>query len=122
MRVIVLWADPNSPNLGSQMIAEGIKAFLRVNSEASDIEFVSHNQIQQICQGKWYPVLGISRIRKYLKSCDLVIDMGDGDSFTGAYGLNRFVKLCALRVIVSLNSTRIILGPQTIGTFRGVYG
>ena len=120
MRVIVLWADPKSPNLGSQMIAEGISTFLRDHSISSDIQFISHNQLQDICRARWYSIKGISRIRKYLKSCDLVIDMGDGDSFTSQYGMNRFLKLSALRIIVRLNSKKIILGPQSIGVSTGI--
>jgi colanic acid/amylovoran biosynthesis protein len=120
VRVIVLWADPESPNLGSQMLAEGILSFLKGTPGYKEISFISHNQIRQIRQTKWYSIRGILRLKSQLNHCELIIDMGDGDSFATQYGFTRFVKICALRLIARSNSTKVILGPQSIGAFTGI--
>jgi len=120
MNVIVLWADSKSPNLGCQMLAEGIETFLRIHTNVSDIQFISHDELKEFLCMRIFSLRRLHQIRKDLKRFDLVIDMGDGDSFTIDYGKKRFLKLCAIRVFFSLNAKKIILGPQTIGSFSGI--
>ena len=120
MKILVLWADPNSTNLGSQMLAKGIQLLIENMNKNIEIEFFSHNQIQEIYNGKWYTFQGLIRICKLFSGFDLAIDMGDGDSFTLNYGLRRFLKLSILRFIAGLKCQKLILGPQSIGQFNEI--
>lgn len=54
---------------------------------------------------------------RYVKKCDMVIDLTQGDSFTDIYGLDRFETLTNAKRIVQLFHIPLILGPQTYGPF-----
>lgn len=51
-----------------------------------------------------------------IASCDLVIDITGGDSFSDIYGNNRFIRETVGKFIAEAKS-RILLAPQTIGPF-----
>jgi colanic acid/amylovoran biosynthesis protein len=59
------------------------------------------------------------QFRAILKRCDLVIDIGEGDSFADIYGLKRFLFYWLSKNIVCLLGKPLILAPQTIGPFDG---
>lgn len=70
--------------------------------------------------------LEVSRIRVFrrqfrdtLKRCDLVVDIGEGDSFADIYGLKRFLFYWLSKNIVCWLGKPLILAPQTIGPFDG---
>lgn len=56
-------------------------------------------------------------IFRTLQSADLVLDIGEGDSFTDIYGPKRFLNLCTTKLVCFLLRKRQILAPQTIGPF-----
>lgn len=62
-------------------------------------------------------LLGKSQFLKELEACDLVLDIGEGDSFTDIYGLKRYLFLMASKLAVLLKRKPLILSPQTIGPF-----
>lgn len=53
-----------------------------------------------------------------LRRCDLVFDIGGGDSFTDIYGVKRFLTIWATKIRTRLNGRPLILSPQTIGPFN----
>lgn len=53
-----------------------------------------------------------------LKRCDVVFDIGGGDSFTDIYGFKRFITLWATKFRAVLNRTPLVFSPQTIGPFE----
>jgi len=53
-----------------------------------------------------------------IRECDLICDIGAGDSFTDIYGPKRFAWLCLSKLIVLLGRRPLILSPQTIGPFQ----
>ena len=53
-----------------------------------------------------------------LRHCDLVCDIGAGDSFADIYGLRRFISMCLSKMAVPRPRERLILSPQTIGPFE----
>ncbi|MCR8726844.1 polysaccharide pyruvyl transferase family protein [Frigidibacter sp. ROC022] len=53
-----------------------------------------------------------------LKRCDLVFDIGAGDSFADIYGLKRFGTVWASKALTLLAGRPLILSPQTIGPFN----
>jgi colanic acid/amylovoran biosynthesis protein len=62
-------------------------------------------------------LLGKSQFIKELETCDLVLDIGEGDSFTDIYGLKRYLFLMVSKLAVLLKRKPLILSPQTIGPF-----
>jgi len=53
-----------------------------------------------------------------VRGCDLVCDIGAGDSFSDIYGLRRFGFMAMSKAIVLAAGRPLILAPQTIGPFR----
>lgn len=53
-----------------------------------------------------------------LKDFDVIIDLGEGDSFTDIYGMKRFILLCLTKIVPIFNKTPLIIAPQTIGPFK----
>lgn len=55
-----------------------------------------------------------ARVRK----CDLVLDIGAGDSFSDIYGGKRFIKYMLAKFTVLLLGRPLVLSPQTLGPFQ----
>ena len=58
------------------------------------------------------------RLMSAIRHCDLVFDIGSGDSFSDLYGVKRFVYMAATKVLVLALGRPLILSPQTIGPYR----
>lgn len=65
----------------------------------------------------WHILRGNSNFISDLNQCDLVLDIGEGDSFTDIYGLIRFGNMFLSKLIVMAKRKPLILSPQTIGPF-----
>lgn len=50
-------------------------------------------------------------------SCDLLVDIGAGDSFADIYGLHRLRRNLAMKALARLGGTPVVMAPQTIGPF-----
>jgi polysaccharide pyruvyl transferase WcaK-like protein len=57
--------------------------------------------------------------RDAVRACDLVLDIGEGDSFADLYGFKRFMFYWLSKNIVCSLGKPLILSPQTIGPFDG---
>lgn len=124
MKVLVLWADPSSPNLGVRVLAEGLSELAKSTWGAQtqvDFQdfgpkgarpgFGGRSIVKDIGRSRG-PIKG--RLREY----DVVLDSGAGDSFADIYGLKRlaimrYAQRTALRLGIPL-----VLAPQTIGPFN----
>jgi polysaccharide pyruvyl transferase WcaK-like protein len=53
-----------------------------------------------------------------VRACDLVLDIGAGDSFSDIYGVKRFVKYMIAKATVHLARRPLVVSPQTIGPFQ----
>lgn len=62
-------------------------------------------------------LLGKSQFLKDIDACDMVLDIGEGDSFADIYGFKRFLFLIVSKIAVLLKGKPLILSPQTIGPF-----
>ena len=51
------------------------------------------------------------------RACDIVLDIGAGDSFSDIYGQGRIMKMIAAQRLVRLAGRPLVLSPQTIGPF-----
>lgn len=49
---------------------------------------------------------------------DIIMDIGEGDSFTDIYGLKRFVVFSITKLAPILLKKKLVLSPQTIGPFN----
>ena len=49
--------------------------------------------------------------------CDVMLDIGAGDSFTDIYPDRRFAYMAATKVVTVLRGVPLILSPQTVGPF-----
>lgn len=58
-----------------------------------------------------------SQFRQALAACDLVLDVGEGDSFSDIYGFKRLAYLLVTKVLAARRAV-LILSPQTLGPFR----
>jgi colanic acid/amylovoran biosynthesis protein len=123
-RVLVLWADDESPNLGVRVLARGTAELVR--SVWPDAEITFHNYgsrrpelpIGRLRSLLWERVRGAKGMQNWLRSFDVAIDTRSGDSFTDSYGLHRLATMSAVGIFASQTGTPVVLGPQTIGPFR----
>jgi polysaccharide pyruvyl transferase WcaK-like protein len=53
-----------------------------------------------------------------VRRCDLVLDIGAGDSFADIYGPRRIAYMLLAQNIVMANGRPLVLSPQTIGPFE----
>ena len=63
-------------------------------------------------------IIDPSKLRRWAKGCDVVLDISAGDSFADIYGARRFVYNVLAKFAVYLSRTPMIMSPQTIGPFN----
>lgn len=56
---------------------------------------------------------------RLIDSCDVILDVSGGDSFSDIYGWARFRSVCWPKRIAKLRRKPLILLPQTYGPYRG---
>lgn len=124
MRVLVLWADETSTNLGVRVLADGA-AHLAREAWGADTEVA----FQQFTGGVAGRSLGgrtiaadIGRsggpVKSLLGDFDVVIDTGAGDSFTDIYGQRRISTMLYTQETCRRLGVPYVMSPQTIGPFR----
>lgn len=79
--------------------------------EGADIEIGHRISIKQMLTGR-------SEFLRQIELCDLVLDIGEGDSFADIYGNKRFLFQLASKIAVIAKKKPLILSPQTIGPFK----
>ena len=130
-RIGMLWHSPNSGNLGIGALTLGNMALAR--AAARDAGVTPHFELIGFADlGKPHYVTGSDvtvtaldaraflpggRLWRALGRCDLVLDIGGGDSFTDIYGAKRFGYLWSSKLAAILMGKPLILSPQTIGPF-----
>ena len=62
-------------------------------------------------------LFGKSKFIQDLAQCDMMLDIGEGDSFADIYGLRRYLFLIISKIAVLVKGKPLILSPQTIGPF-----
>ena len=123
MKVLVLWADHASSNLGIQALAHGTAAVVRRVWPDADVDVEVHTP------GPWprfVPAASFARAwaggdrreRRRLGAYDLVVDTGSGDSFADIYGLRRLLQMGSTRASAARAGCTVVMGPQTIGPFQ----
>lgn len=57
------------------------------------------------------------RVIAMFRTCDLIVDIGAGDSFTDIYGPKRLQRMIYLKYLAHLARRPVVLAPQTFGPF-----
>ncbi|WP_338414005.1 polysaccharide pyruvyl transferase family protein [uncultured Sphaerotilus sp.] len=136
LTVGLIWHSVSSDNLGVGALTESQIALCRRAAHAIDCEikfviFGTEGRLSYVPEGAEISiaarlslkqlVLGRSDYPAKISECDVVLDIGEGDSFTDIYGLQRFIFLIASKLIVLGQGRRLVLSPQTIGPFDHWY-
>lgn len=123
MRVLILWADDASPNLGVRALGSGTAELVRRVWPDAEITFQNYGRrVPQLPIGRVRSlvkerVLGRAGMQKWLAGFDLVVDTRSGDSFADIYGTRRLVVMSAVAEFATQAGVPVVLGPQTIGPF-----
>ncbi|NBA98226.1 polysaccharide pyruvyl transferase family protein [Pseudomonas sp. R5(2019)] len=100
--------------LGTHNVANlSIKEELENNNNIK----ISHVNYSTKQIAKDFLKLNFSAVKSF-KKYDLVLDIGEGDSFTDIYGLKRFLNLSSTKFISIIFGKKLCLSPQTIGPFN----
>jgi polysaccharide pyruvyl transferase WcaK-like protein len=126
MRVLVLWADNASANLGVRVLAQGAERVAKqAFGEESVVSFqdlgpnadgfrISTDLIKSDLGRRHGP------IKTWLRNFDVVLDTGAGDSFTDIYGRNRLARIVYTQLTARRLGLPLVFLPQTIGPFDNV--
>jgi colanic acid/amylovoran biosynthesis protein len=128
MRVLVLWADDMSPNLGVRVLGAGTAALVR--RAWPDAEIVFHNysagtapiRLGSLTSLGLETVTRRKRLAGWFQAFDLVLDTRAGDSFTDIYGIHRLASQVAAAEFAARSGVPVVLTPQTIGPFTSPLG
>lgn len=71
----------------------------------------------EVRMSDFIPICGA--LWKAARNCDVVFDIGAGDSFTTIYGHKRFATQIASKLLTRAARRPLVLAPQTIGPFDG---
>lgn len=127
-RVLVLWADESSSNLGVRVLAEGAESLARQawgDDVSIDFQSFEFGPLGTQLTGKVVLrglLTGSKDLRKEMSRYDALIDTGAGDSFTDIYGPKRLAIMAYTRLVAQQSGVPIIFAPQTIGPFKTVWG
>jgi colanic acid/amylovoran biosynthesis protein len=128
MRVLVLWADKASPNLGVQALAAGTTTMVHRVWPGAEVVLQSYGtMVPQLPVGRIRSlakerIIGRKGMQRWLAEFDLVIDTRAGDSFSDIYGLRRLSVMSLLGEFAVQAGVPVVLGPQTIGPFSTLRG
>ncbi|HEV7184275.1 MAG TPA: polysaccharide pyruvyl transferase family protein [Leifsonia sp.] len=123
MRVLILWADDASPNLGVRALGSGTAELVRRVWPEAEITFQNYGRrVPQLPIGRVRSlvkerVLGRAGMQTWLSRFDLVVDTRSGDSFADIYGTRRLVVMSTVAEFATQAGVPVVLGPQTIGPF-----
>ncbi len=123
VRVLVLWADDRSPNLGVRALGAGSRALIASVWPEADV--VNHNfgsRVTPVPMGSVRAAAkelatGSGGVVDWLADFDLVLDTRSGDSFADIYGLRRLTIMHLMAEAVRRSGTPMVIAPQTIGPF-----
>lgn len=127
-RVLVLWADSASTNLGVQALAAGSTQLVQAAFPNCEVTHLSYStdvdsSLRPGAKNLLLASVGLNRdLSAWLASFDLVLDTGAGDSFSDIYGIRRLMEMSALRLLVQRAKVPFVMGPQTIGPFNSMSG
>lgn len=122
MKVLVLWADHRSTNLGVHALASGARDLVHSVWPDAIVEYQSYGDGAAPSEPRASTLLkAIARADRtydaWLRGYDLVLDTGAGDSFADIYGARRLLEMAALRRLAVRAGAPVVMAPQTVGPF-----
>lgn len=99
-----------TPNVAGLAVKEEVER--RLGIRISHVDFSLKQLVRDALRFR-YPLL-----REFVKY-DLMLDIGEGDSFTDIYGDKRFYVQFSTKLLGILTGARLVFAPQTIGPFNG---
>lgn len=127
----LLWHSMNSGNLGVGALsiahiailreaARGLNAVPRfiVMCWADPDPAYSVDEDIEIAPMRLRDIVRPKGLWAQVRRCDIVFDIGAGDSFADIYGAARISKMLLAQNVVLMAGRKLALGPQTIGPFR----
>jgi colanic acid/amylovoran biosynthesis protein len=132
LRVGFAWQTLTSENLGVSALAEANLSIARVAAkragvEIECIEFCPTGPNRNLASLRGCEIadplsprkllFGGSEYSAQMRACDVVLDIGAGDSFADIYGLKHFFFLGLSKWLALRRDGILILSPQTIGPF-----
>lgn len=123
-RVLVLWSDDRSANLGVRALAEGTAELVRTTWPGATVVTASYGVRggAPVLIGHYRSVArdwvsGRRALGRWLRGFDVVIDTRAGDSFSDLYGIQRLLTMSLLAEYCHRSGVPVVLGPQTVGPF-----
>jgi polysaccharide pyruvyl transferase WcaK-like protein len=127
----LLWHSGNSDNLGvgaltvAQIaIVESVAAdlgvpvrFLTLGWRDPRPSYVTGTNVE-IANFRTRDIYRPGGLLASVRRCDLILDIGAGDSFSDIYGGKRFFKYMSAKSVVHVSGRPLALSPQTIGPFK----
>lgn len=123
MRVLILWAAANSPNLGVRVLGEGHARLAQAVWPGAEVEWHNYGAAcapVRIGDAREVVKATLRRrddLREWAQGFDVVLDTRAGDSFADLYGLPRLEGMTAAAEYLKRAGVPVVLGPQTIGPF-----
>lgn len=122
MKVLVLWGDAHSTNLGVQALGGGTAALVQRVWPGADVRFQSYGAGDAPARIGDPKRLAEALVRggplkDWMRSFDLVVDTRAGDSFADIYGLRRLTTMTTAAEFAHRLKVPVVIGPQTIGPF-----
>lgn len=134
IKIGLLWHSFTSDNLGVGALTESQVAICQAAAQKAGVrlEYVVfgfdgarsyYPKTAQVRKGGGISLkqmlLGQSDYLRDVQACDLILDIGEGDSFADIYGKRRFRVQMASKFGAIFKGTPLVLSPQTIGPFNG---
>ncbi|MEQ9489408.1 MAG: polysaccharide pyruvyl transferase family protein [Alphaproteobacteria bacterium] len=131
----LLWHSLNSGNLGVGALTVGHMRLIR--DLCQELDIIPHFLV--ICWTDDRPFYCMEqntevhqlRLKDFIRPkfglfstfrrCDLILDIGAGDSFSDIYGSSRILKMLLAQNLALFSNRPLILSPQTIGPFSSWY-
>ena len=125
------WHSPNSANLGIGALTLGNMALIREAAAAANTAvrfliigfvdpgkpfYVEGDDVEIVALGGKAMLPG-GALWQAVAQCDVMIDIGGGDSFTDIYGSKRFTYLWLTKFAAITKRVPLLFAPQTIGPF-----
>lgn len=128
IRVGLLWHSARSGNLGVGALTLGNmalarRAAARVGLEPDFTVFGSRDTGKAYVSGiETCDITGRTMVSPggfgaRAAKCDVMLDIGAGDSFTDIYPNKRFAYMAATKLMTVLRGVPLVLSPQTVGPF-----
>jgi colanic acid/amylovoran biosynthesis protein len=159
MKITILGAAFNNPNLGVGALATGIVTAIEESIPGADVSLLDFAQEPEVfdlkLNGRMMRIHTVNlrmkpsspannivflvalavlmrllpgtvrkrlcsrnRVLTHIQSCDVVVSIAGGDSFSDIYGMRRLFDVCMPQFLVLLLGKELVLLPQTLGPFK----